>query len=159
MLCLYAAPSTQWRPGDGMRGYIERLKLWLEKAALDQLDPDDQPLHPPVAYVLGAGGKVVVRADLADRVPWAAEPVPPARALLALCEQDGEDRLDVVGWMDVETYKRRVDAGDPPVNVDGTPYVAAAVVLLSSVIAFEYPDEARALADGLTGAGLSRDQL
>jgi len=157
LLCLYAAPSTRWVPGDGMRGYIGRLKFWLEKAALGQLDPDDQPLHPPVAYVLG-GGKVVVRPDLGDRVPWAVEPGLPVRALLGLCEQDG-DRLDIVAWMDVDTYKRRVDAGDPPVDADGIPYVAAAVVLLSSVIAFEYPDEARELADGLTAAGLSRDEL
>jgi molybdopterin/thiamine biosynthesis adenylyltransferase len=46
-LCLYAAPSVEWNPADGMRGFIGRLSKWVENAAAGTLDPDGQPLHPP----------------------------------------------------------------------------------------------------------------
>ena len=71
-LCLYAAPSVEWVPADGMFGLIERLTVWLERAALGELDPDDQPLHPPVAYTSGAAGVMVVRADLGELAPAAS---------------------------------------------------------------------------------------
>ena len=49
-LCLYAAPSVEWVPSDGMDGFIGRLSTWVARAAEGTLDPDGQPLHPPVAY-------------------------------------------------------------------------------------------------------------
>jgi len=69
-LCLYAATSVEWNPADGIRGFIERLTSWLENAAAGTLDPDGQPLHPPVTYRSGWVGSVVVHPDLGDRVPW-----------------------------------------------------------------------------------------
>lgn len=50
-LCLYQAPDVEWDPADGMFGYISRLDLFLKMASLNQLDLDDAPLHPPVAYL------------------------------------------------------------------------------------------------------------
>ncbi|MCX6175377.1 MAG: ThiF family adenylyltransferase [Ignavibacteriales bacterium] len=49
-LCLYQAPDVEWDPAEGMFGYISRLDLYLKRAAINQLDPNDAPLHPPVAY-------------------------------------------------------------------------------------------------------------
>ena len=49
-LCLYAAPSVEWVPSGGMDSFIERLAAWVVRAAEGTLDPDGQPLHPPVAY-------------------------------------------------------------------------------------------------------------
>ncbi len=49
-LCLYQAPDVEWNPNDGMYGFIKRLWKWLEKAAMDELDPVDGALHSPVAY-------------------------------------------------------------------------------------------------------------
>ena len=58
LICLYAAPSVEWLPADGMRGLLDRLIAWLRRAAAGDLDPEDQPLHPPVAYVsLSAGSR------------------------------------------------------------------------------------------------------
>lgn len=74
-LCLYAAPSVEWIPADGMFGLIDRLTIWLEHAALGELDPDDQPLHPPVAYFSAENGVMVVRANLGDLVRLPAAPV------------------------------------------------------------------------------------
>jgi predicted acylesterase/phospholipase RssA/proteasome lid subunit RPN8/RPN11 len=63
-LCLYQAPQTEWSVDDGMFGFIERLHLWLRRAALNQLDQEGGPLHPPVAYTDGtAKTPVVMRAD------------------------------------------------------------------------------------------------
>src|SRR2546430_16856556 len=49
-LCLYAAPAVEWLPSDGMSGLVDRLIRWLRQAAAGNLDPEGQPLHPPVAY-------------------------------------------------------------------------------------------------------------
>ncbi len=49
-LCLYQSPDVEWEPSDGMFGFISRLDLYLKKASLNQLDPNNIPLHPPVAY-------------------------------------------------------------------------------------------------------------
>ncbi len=48
-LCLYQS-SADWRPEDGMYGFIARLDAWIRDAASNNLDPNDAPLHPPVAY-------------------------------------------------------------------------------------------------------------
>ena len=48
-LCLYGS-SAGWLPEEGMYGFIKRLDAWVRDAALNNLDPDDAPLHPPVAY-------------------------------------------------------------------------------------------------------------
>lgn len=48
-LCLFQA-STEWNPSDGMFGLLDRLDYWLRKGALNQLDPEGEPLHPPAVY-------------------------------------------------------------------------------------------------------------
>ncbi|MEW6533989.1 MAG: patatin-like phospholipase family protein [Candidatus Auribacterota bacterium] len=48
-LCLYQA-SSEWNPRDGMYGFITRLYKWLEMGAINQLDPEGAPIHPPVTY-------------------------------------------------------------------------------------------------------------
>ena len=71
-LCLYAAPSVEWVPSSGMDSFIERLAAWVVRAAEGTLDPDGQPLHPPVAYPTAGAGLVVVHPDVGNRAPWAA---------------------------------------------------------------------------------------
>ena len=157
-LCLYAAPSTEWYPGDGMRGLVDRLRQWLEKAALGELDPDGQPLHPPVAYTSASAGAVVVRADLGDHVPWAQGHEGGHVTLLGLGIQH-DDRIDVARWIrpDVDRAQAVLEAraGDD----QGRPFVAVAAIILSTEIGFEYPKTARALADGLRRSGVSEEEL
>lgn len=157
-ICLYAAPSTEWDPGDGMRGLVDRLRQWLEKAALGQLDPDGQPLHPPATYTTATAGAVVVRADLGDHVPWAGGPVRENVTLLGLGIQHG-DRIDVVRWSEPDVYRAQTIRGARPVDDEGRPFVAVAAVVLSTEIGFEYPTTARALVDGLGGSGVHEDDL
>ena len=158
-LCLYAAPSVEWSPADGVRGLVERLVLWTERAAAGTLDPDGQPLHPPVAYVHGYAGHVVVRADLGPLVPWAPDSTRPVRLLIAVCEMRG-DRLDVVRWADPDEHARGAAEGRSVLfSADGTPLIAAATVLVDHDLGFEYPSSARLLADGLIAAGLPEQTL
>jgi integrative and conjugative element protein (TIGR02256 family) len=157
-LCLYQAPSTEWDPGDGMRGLLDRLRQWLEKAALGELDPEGQPLHPPATYTSASAGSVVVRADLGQRVPWADGRELGMTALLGLCVQHG-DRLDVVRWTTPGAYDAMVAVEGRPADSDGQPYVVAAAIVIDSEIGFEYPKTARALADGLRESGVDEKDL
>lgn len=157
-LCLYQAPSTEWDPGDGMRGLLDRLRQWLEKAARGDLDPDGQPLHPPATYTDASAGSVVVRADLSDLVPWRPSTHGEVTALLGLCVQHG-DRLDVVGWTLPAAHHARVAFDGPPTDDEGRPYVVVAGIVINSEIGFEYPRTARALADGLRQSGVAEKDL
>ncbi|MEJ2885225.1 ThiF family adenylyltransferase [Actinomycetospora aeridis] len=178
LLCLYASTSVEWTPADGIRGLVERLSLWLERAAADDLDPDDQPLHPPVTYTDRSAGIVVVRADLADRVPWftaatatapatvtataAADTVsasPATATLFAWCRRD-DQRLDVLGWCTLaEVVGQVLEDDQTGCDEHGRPYVVVATVLVDDRIGWEFPEHARDLADALDGCGYRRDQL
>jgi len=49
-ICLYQAPETEWQPGQGMWGFVQRMHDWLAAGAANQLEPIGLPMHPPVAY-------------------------------------------------------------------------------------------------------------
>jgi integrative and conjugative element protein (TIGR02256 family) len=159
-LCLYVAPSVEWAPGDGMRGLVERLGLWLSRAATGELDPDDQPLHPPVAYTSLAADIIVPRADVPG---WA---LPPTGAdsepllLVAVCVQAREGRVDIVEWVSAEQWAARFQTAELTAGLDeaGRRTLGAAAILLGRDIGFEFPDKAADLIDGLdrTGADTSR---
>lgn len=172
VLCLYVAPSTEWVPADGMRGLVERLALWLDRASLGQLDPDDQPLHPPVAYPSATAGLVVLRADLGDLAPPATmvrrhagtslvgphtgELQHQHRLLAGVCEWRGADRLDVVDWCTRHEWLRRCLAGELDRTAAGYPVVGALVVLTDGEMAFEYPSRVAQLMNGLEELGVGR---
>jgi integrative and conjugative element protein (TIGR02256 family) len=156
VICLYAAPSVEWLPADGMRGLVDRLILWLRRAAAGDLDPEGQPLHPPVAYASWGTGVAVVRPDLS-----AAESGPPggsgdtARLMVAACKHDRQSRADVTGWITPEQWKLRFQTAElhGDLDGDGRRLFGAAVILLSRDIGFEYPDKADVLLAGLRDAG------
>jgi hypothetical protein len=113
IICLYAAPSVEWLPGDGMRGVLDRLILWLRSAAAGELDPERQALHPPVAYASRAAGVAVVRPGLtaAAATPGAAAPGS-AQFMVAVCRQDRQDRTDVIEWITPDEWKMRYRAAE-----------------------------------------------
>lgn len=160
VLCLYAATSVEWNPSDGMRGLIERLVLWLERAAAGTLDSHGQPLHPPVTYASADAGVLVVRADLGELVPWGDDsPDATTSMMYALCVYDGE-RLDVSEWLEPEALFERVLA-DKINDADeaGRRHVVAASFFVSDEIAFEYPRKAVELVEGLSELGITRERL
>jgi proteasome lid subunit RPN8/RPN11 len=64
-ICLYQSSDIEWVASDGMYGFVQRLNEWLRAAALGELDPDNAPLHPPIAYT-SSDFKIVVSADAPD---------------------------------------------------------------------------------------------
>lgn len=160
ILCLYAAPSVEWNPVDGMRGLIARLNLWLQRAAEGTLDPDGQPLHPPVAYSSSAAGWIIINPDLGDRTPWHERIIPGNTSLLyAWCRRKGK-RVDIVEWLaPLDVYDRVLDEDFVASDDAGLPYFVAPLLLISDELGMEYPSSAAALAASLEQSGVSSDDL
>ncbi len=113
-----------------MYGFIERLDAWIRAAALDRLDPDNAPLHPPVAYT-NAGRLVVPRANtpVVGALPW-----------FGLAElRDRGARTEIVGWKE---YDRVL------------PDHFGVAVLLPRELPFEYPRTVHTLLSELERHGL-----
>jgi integrative and conjugative element protein (TIGR02256 family) len=160
VICLYAAPSVEWLPADGMRGLIDRLILWLRRAAAGQLDPEGQPLHPPVAYPTWSAGVAIVRADL-PAATRSAEASGVGQFMVAVCRQDRLNRADVIEWVTPAEWKIRYQSAELSGDVtdNGTRLFGAAAIILSQDIGFEYPDSASELLAGLAGAGADTTSL
>ena len=128
-LCLYRS-SADWRPENGMYGFVKRLDAWIRDAAINNLDPDDAPLHPPVAYPT-VDRLFVPRADtppVADS-PWVG--------LADLRERN--HRTEIVGWTE---------------HGHELPAHFAPAILLHMNLPFEYPKTVHALLRELESHGL-----
>ena len=129
-LCLYGS-SAEWHPQDGMYGFITRLDAWIRDAAIDNLDPDDAPLHPPVAYP--TVDLLIVPRD-ADAPAVAASP------WLGFAElRERHHRTEIVGWR--------------PLG-GGFPDQSALAILLHKRLPFEYPETVRSLLDEFENHGI-----
>ena len=122
--CLYQS-SAEWKPEDGMYGFITRLDSWIRDAARNNLDPDDAPLHPPVAYPTVAR-LVVPKAD-----------TPPVGAstwvgFAELCQRSR--RTEIIGWKSIS---------------EARPKHFAPAILLHEPLSFEYPETVNALLNEL----------
>lgn len=158
-LCLYISPTTEWQSSDGMFGLLDRLLLWVERAASGALDPAGEPLHPPVAYYSVHAGVVVVRAE-----------TPPMRDAawvgFAVLQQMSDTRADLVGWLSLEETRRFLAApttetlvGLTGLSVQTATVRLALAILLTNPTAFEFPTKARALIDMLNGQGIDKDLI
>ena len=128
-LCLYAS-SADWRPQDGMYGLIERLDTWIRDAALNRLDPDDAPLHPPVTYTT-VDRLVVPTAD----TPRVMEP-----AWFGFAElRQRNHRTEITGW-----------SQHPQGSLDNR----APAILLHKPLPFEYPESVNSLLKELERHGV-----
>ena len=127
--CLYQS-ALEWKPEDGMYGYITRLDHWMRDAARNCLDPGDAPLHPPVAYST-ANRLVVPRVD--------TPPVGTSTWIgFAELHQRGA-RTEIIGWMPSSEV--------PPENF-------APAILLHEPLPFEYPETVHALLKELEKHGI-----
>lgn len=134
-VCLYQSVEAEWRPADGMYGFMERVDEWLAAAGAGRLDPDDAPLHPPVAYA-ESKTRIVIRADAPDT----AGGVWVGRADLLTVNAW---RRDLVGWASLDEW----DA----LPVQGTPAMA---ILLSAALPSEFPSGVNDLIKSIEGAGV-----
>lgn len=121
-LCIYQSTEVEWNSNDGMFGFIARLVEWLQKGALNELDPSGGPLHPPVAYVKDKTNEVFIpqkNTPAFDGDCWYG---------LAKLEEINDKTIAITDWVDIS-------AAIP------TGYYAA-VILLSSSFTFEFPKRA-----------------
>ncbi|MEW2594367.1 ThiF family adenylyltransferase [Micromonospora aurantiaca] len=160
-LCLYAAPSVEWNPTDGMRGFIGRLSKWVENAAAGTLDPDGQPLHPPAVYTSADAGRLLVHPDLGNRVPWASDGAGrEVGTQVAWCAVNNRrKRVDVLEWVDTEAAIARAESCAIEVFHGGRPVIVIPVVLTPDEFGSEYPDDVKSLSAGLAESGYDRDSL
>ena len=115
-LCLYVSPDTQWNPSDGMIGFITQLDEWLRRAARNELDDPQGPLHPPVAYPTSGTSICVDTNTPESEWPWFGG---------AILERRRPNLLVVKGWSGI------------PELTDGQMW--APTVLLDFELPFEYP--------------------
>ena len=138
-ICLYLSPDTEWKPSDGMFGLIQRLDKWVKAAAVNQLDPEGAPLHPPIAYTSSSSTLLVVPQVDTPEVgtePWIG---------FGCIEYRSDYRVDVVDWCDPDETSR-------------TSSVAASI-LLPSPTPYEFPSNVRDLFIILEQQGIPRREL
>ena len=160
-LCLYAAPSVEWDPADGIRGLIDRLITWLQRAAAGTLDPDGQPLHPPVTYRRSGAGWIVINPDVGERVPWGDDVhhVAGPRRLYAWCQRNG-NRVDVREWLTLDDAYDRVLASEfVATDTNGRPFFVATVLLVNGELGMEYPDRAGQLVAALDDFEVTKEEV
>ena len=139
LLCLYLAPDVEWNPSDGMFGLVDRLVEWLRRAAINDLDPEAAPLHPPYAPV-GLAETVIVRDDT---------PQPQARPWFgfASVERRSSTRVELRGWFSLEDDAVRKETA------------VAAVVLSHRELPYEYPTRLGPFIQELNGHGVTKELL
>lgn len=136
-ICLYQSVEAEYDPSDGMFGFFERVEQWMRAAGKGELDPDDAPLHPPVAYPTSST-TFVVRADaptgVADHGIWIGR---------AELREFRDDRFDLVGWTKLDDWAD-ADPGHP----------IAAAILFDKPLAAEFPTKVNDLIELIENAGL-----
>lgn len=135
-ICLYQS-STEWNPSDGMFGYLDRLWLWIEKGAVNQLDPAGMPIHPPAVYA-GAKGRLIIPTA---NTPEFEGPYWIGAAVL----KDHTHYLEIASW-------------HAPGNIPLDEKLAVAV-LMGTPVAWEYPSKGKELFSELDLAGLPTQRL
>lgn len=134
-LCLYQS-TAEWNPADGLYGFIDRLLLWLEKAAINDMDPYDGPLEPPHHSTDFSQLPFVVRED----TPFNA-----GEGWFGLAELEKFDnRVEIVGWNDLTTE---------------WPKIPAMVIALKDAIPIEFPTKGGELFSELEKQGIDKQKI
>ncbi|MBL9170806.1 MAG: ThiF family adenylyltransferase [Verrucomicrobiales bacterium] len=137
VICLYQT-SLEWNPADGLYGFFDRLKLWLDRAAINDMDPVDGPLEPPHHATDFSQVTFVIRANV---------PVPVGQSWLGFAElTECPNRMEVVGW-------RGTFEGLP----DGQRIALA--IMLPDALPMEFPTHGGGLFSALVKQGFSRASI
>lgn len=137
LLCLYQS-SIEWNPADSLYGFFDRLLLWLEKAAVNDMDPYDGPLEPPHHNTDFSQTPFVVRADTTFQV---------GETWFGLAELNKcTNRMELVAWNDL--------SGDWPEGA-----IPALVIVLPDSMPPEFPSYGKGLFDELDKQGVDKDRV
>ena len=136
-ICLYQASDSEWRPDDGMYGFVQRFDEWLAHAARGEFDPVGFPLHPPVAY------RSSVRAPMV--IPRVNAPTPDFPWWVGYAEITAETdvRVELGKWF---YYQEEI----PRTRL-------AVAILLPTDMPFEYPATIKELERVLASRNVSAD--
>ncbi len=135
-LCLYQSP-IEWNPADGLFGFLDRMTLWLTRAARNDMDPVEGPLEPPHFIVDATQSSVVVRANA---------PVEAGSQWIGWAQfQKLTNRLELSGW----------SAFDEPPAAERI----APAIFLALPLPMEFPRLGRDLFEELLRRGVSREAL
>lgn len=136
-LCLYQS-LTEWNPSDGMFGLLERLENWIMKGAVNQLDSDGEPLHPPAVYADYENGKLIV--------PKTDTPAFSSPYWIGVTQiLDLPNRIELIAWHEVGSIP---DHGQ-----------FALALLFSSPMPWEYPTQGAALFSECERQGIPKERL
>lgn len=136
-LCLYQS-STEWNPSDGMFGLIDRLRNWVQRGAVNQLDPDGAPLHPPAVYPDWKKGKLII--------PKVNTPCFSSPYWFGVAQfLDLPTRIELTAWNEIETIS---DQGQ-----------YALAILFSALMPWEYPTKGDALFSECKQRGVHEEHL
>jgi molybdopterin/thiamine biosynthesis adenylyltransferase/proteasome lid subunit RPN8/RPN11 len=142
-ICLYQSSETEWAPADGLFGFFDRVAAWFAAAGAGQLDPEDAPLHPPVAYTKSST-TFVMRANAPeigdDVIYWLGR---------ADLQKIRDTRFDVTGWTHLYDWPE-AQPDDPPV---------AAAILLNVPLPMEFPSKVKDLLDVIEKADVAFSML
>jgi len=136
-LCLYQS-KIEWNPADGIYGYLDRLNQWLRRAAINDMDPIEGPLHPPVNITDYNQIPFVIQANC---------PVEAGESWFGLAEiLEYPNRFELVGWNDLsgDWNKER--------------YPALAIILPSS-LPLEFPENGKEFFSELNRIGMDSENI
>ncbi|AFM10707.1 ThiF family adenylyltransferase [Turneriella parva] len=135
-ICLYQSRSD-WNPYDGMFGLVDRLCIWIERAAINNMDPMEGPLEPPHA------------SQNQQLLPFVIRPNAPVNAgefwfgLAALEVRDSY--VDLVNWIAPE--------------VGTLPEKVALAVFLPCSMPIEFPTRGKSLFAEFERQGILKDEI
>ncbi|MCX5711740.1 MAG: ThiF family adenylyltransferase, partial [Candidatus Omnitrophica bacterium] len=136
-LCIFQS-AIEWNPADGLYGFFERLRIWLWRAAINDMDPVGGPLEPPHHITDYSQVPFVIRANA---------PVESGKPWFGLAElKKYPNRIELVGWN----------------NLDGKwpeDYSPAFAVFLPEALPMEFPKKGADFFRELNNQGIDRSQI
>ncbi|MGD9157729.1 MAG: ThiF family adenylyltransferase [Desulfobacteraceae bacterium] len=137
-LCLYQSKEIEWNPSDGLYGFFDRLKLWLGKASINDMDPIDGPLEPPHHLIDSSQIPFVIRKNA---------PIEAKQFWIGVAElKKYDNRMELVEWYN--------STKECPQNAR----LSLAIILKES-LPMEFPRKGKDFFQELLNQGLDKKQI
>ena len=137
-LCLYQSKEAEWNPTDGLYGFFDRLKIWLGRAAINDMDPVEGPLEPPHHVTDFSQLPFVIRENA---------PVEAGKSWSGFAElKKYSNRVELIGWNDL--------SGDWQKNER-----LALAIMLKKPLPMQFPKKGAEFFEELLKQGMERDQI
>lgn len=136
-LCLYQS-STEWNPSDGMFGLLDRLEYWIQQGAINQLDPEGEPLHHPAVYKDYENGKLII--PRADTPSFSGSYWTGIAQIL-----ESPEKIELTAWHDIGNIPEQGRC--------------ALALLFAAPLPWEYPTQGEALFSECARQGVPKERL